>query len=69
MRKEIDIQFIEFYTKNYHKQTLEEYFNVTSAVASSWRKKSFPQKRLNEFLVKEQSLNIYELFERIYPKM
>jgi len=64
----INIQFIEFYVKNYHGQTLEDYFNVTAAVTSSWRKKSFPKKRLNEFIVKEQSFSIHELFERIYPK-
>ncbi len=64
----IDIHFVEFYVKVFHKQTLENYFNVTPAVTSSWRKKSFPEKRLNEFIVKEQSFSIYELFERIYPK-
>ena len=64
-----DIKFIEFYVKTYHKSTLEEYFSITSAVASIWRRNSFPDKRLNEFLVREESFSVHELFERIYPKL
>jgi hypothetical protein len=51
-----------------YNKTLEEYFGVTSAVASTWRKKSFPKNRLNEFIINEKSFSIYDLFEKIYPK-
>jgi len=64
----MDIHFIQFYIKKYHSQTLEDYFNVTPAVTSTWRRKNFPEIRKNEFLVREKCLDVYELFERIYPK-
>ena len=64
----MDIKFIEFYIKVFKNSTLEKYFDVTSSVASSWRRNSFPKKRLNEFMVRERSFDIYELFEKIYPK-
>lgn len=64
----IDIDFIQFYLKKRYRQTLEEYFSVTSAVASAWRRKSFPENRLNQFMVKEQSFDVHELFEKIYKK-
>lgn len=51
----IDIFFIQFYIKKMYNKTLEEYFGVTSAVASTWRKKSFPKNRLNEFIINEKS--------------
>lgn len=65
----MDIHFIQFYIKKRYSQSIEEYFNVTSAVASYWRTKKMPVNRINEFMVRENSLNIYELFETIYPKI
>ena len=64
----MDIEFIQFYIKKRYNKTLEEYFDITSAVASAWRRKSFPKKRLNEFMVNEKSFDIHELFEKIYKK-
>ena len=64
----MDIQFIQFYIKKMHSQNLEEYFNITSAVASHYRRKSIPESRINEFIIREKSFDIHELFERIYPK-
>jgi hypothetical protein len=64
----IDIEFIQFYIKKRYYKSIEEYFGVTSAVASAWRRKSFPKNRLNEFIVNEKSFDIHELFEKIYKK-
>ena len=46
----IDIFFIEFYIQRKYSKKLEEYFNVNKSVASNWRKNSFPDRRLKEFL-------------------
>jgi hypothetical protein len=62
----IDIYFIEFYIFKKFNQKLEDYFGVTKAVASKWRKKSFPERRLKEFLYREGTLDIIELINRIY---
>lgn len=62
----IDIFFIEFYIFKKHGEKLEEYFDVNKSVASNWRKKSFPERRLKEFGYREGSLDTKELFSRIY---
>lgn len=64
----IDIYFIEFYINRVYNKKLEEYFGVVSSVTSGWRHGKFPEKRLHEFCFKENSNNIFELFERIYKK-
>lgn len=64
----IDIYFIEFYINRLHNQKLEEYFGVVSSVTSGWRHGKFPEKRLHEFCFKENSNNIFELFEKIYKR-
>lgn len=64
----IDIYFIEFYIKKKYLQKLEEYFDVNKSVASNWRNINFPERRLKEFLYREGTINIFELFTRIYPK-
>ena len=64
----MDINFMQFYIKKMYSKSLEEYFNITSAVASHYRRKSIPESRINEFMIREKSFDIYELFERIYPK-
>ena len=62
----IDIQFIEFYiTKKYSKK-LHEYFEVTKSVSSKWRRHTFPDRRLKEFLYREGTINVKELFNDIY---
>ena len=62
----IDIYFIEFYIFKKYNQKLEEYFEVTKAVSSRWRKNNFPDRRLKEFLYREGSLDIIDLINRIY---
>jgi hypothetical protein len=62
----IDIYFIEFYIFKKNGQKLEDYFEVTKAVASKWRKHSFPERRLKEFQYREGTLDVKELISRIY---
>lgn len=58
-------KFRKEFTKN-DRQRLEEYFEVNKSVASNWRKKSFPERRLKEFSYREGTLDTEELFSRIY---
>lgn len=62
----IDIDFVEFYIKKKYSQKLEEYYGVNKSVSSTWRNKSFPNRRLKEFLYREGTLDIIDLFNRIY---
>jgi len=62
----IDIFFIEFYLFKKNDEKLEEYFGVNKSVASNWRKKHFPERRLNEFYHREGTLDIKVLLDRIY---
>ena len=62
----IDVDFIEFYIKKKYKQKLEEYFGVTKSVSSAWRNTSFPEKRLHEFVYREGTSDLLELFNKIY---
>ncbi len=62
----IDIYFIEFYIKKKYSKKLEEYFEVNKSIASNWRKNSFPDRRLKEFLYREGTLDINILINRIY---
>ena len=62
----IDIHFIEFYIKKKYGQKLEDYFDVNKSISSRWRNKSFPGKRLHEFVYREGTQNIIELIQRIY---
>lgn len=62
----IDVKFIEFYLKCKYSKKLEEYFEVNKSVVSKWRNESFPERRLKEFSYREGTLDIKELFSRIY---
>lgn len=64
----IDTDFIEFYIKKRYNQNVDEYFDVSRPVLSVWRKKGLPQGRLDEFMRREKSFDIFELFERIYKR-
>lgn len=64
----IDIDFIQLYIKKMYNKKIDEYFDISKPVLSIWRKKGMPTKRLSEFIVREESFDIYELFDRIYPK-
>ena len=62
----IDVDFIEFYIKKKYSQKLEEYFDVNKSVSSKWRNSSFPERRLNEFVWREGTSDLLELFNKIY---
>ena len=62
----LDVDFIEFYIRKKYNQKLEEYFDVNKSVASKWRNMNFPEKRLHEFVYKEGTSDLMELFKRIY---
>lgn len=64
----IDLKFIEFYINKKYKQRLEEYFKVTKPIASNWRNKKFPERRIDEFFYREGSKNVIELIKKIYPE-
>lgn len=68
MYKEIDIDFIEFYIKKINNQNMSDYFDISRPVLSVWRKKGLPQGRLDEFMRREKSFDVFELFNRIYKK-
>lgn len=63
----IDFKFLEFYIDKKYSQKVEEYFNIHKMSVSSWRSSNnVPPKRLIEFHQKENSLDILELFRKIY---
>ena len=62
----IDVFFIEFYIYKKYGEKLEKYYDVTKSVSSNWRKNSFPEKRLHEFVYREGTADIIELIKRIY---
>jgi len=62
----IDIDFIEFYINKKYSKKLEDYFEVNKSVSSKWRNKSFPDRRLKEFLYREGTLDIHILLDKIY---
>lgn len=68
MYKEIDIDFIEFYIKKKYNQRLHDYFSVSRPVASAWRNDKFPDNRLMEFIRKEETISIIELFDILYKR-
>ena len=63
------MKFIQFYVKSLYNLGLEEYFSVQKSTVSSWRKRGLPKKYIKIFTMNEKSQNIYELFEKIYPKI
>ena len=68
MYKEIDVDFIEFYVKKKYNQRLHDYFGVSRPIASTWRNQKIPDKRLMEFLRREGTINIIELFDILYKR-
>lgn len=63
----IDFLFLELYIKKKYDQKVEDYFNIGKMSVSSWRKANdIPPKRLIEFYEKESSIDIQELFNKIY---
>ncbi len=66
MYKDIDIDFIEFYIKKKYNKKMNDYFSISRPVLSVWRKSGLPQGRLDEFMRREKSFDVFELFKRIY---
>ncbi len=66
----IDFLFLEFYIQKKYDKKVEEYFNIGKQSVSDWRvSNQIPSKRLIEFIKKEKSSDIHELFNRIYPEL
>ena len=63
----IDLKFIEFYVRSIYDKSIEEYFHVTKSTVSNWRKRGMPKKYILTFSDTEGN-NLYNLFEKIYPK-
>jgi hypothetical protein len=68
MYKEIDIDFIEFYIKKKYNKNMSLYFDISRPVLSVWRKRGLPQGRMDEFMRREKSFDVFELFNRIYKR-
>jgi hypothetical protein len=64
----IDLKFIEFYVRSIYDKSIEEYYHVERSTVSNWRKRSMPTRYLLTFIDKEKTDNIFDLFEKIYPK-
>lgn len=63
----MDTLFLEFYIKKKYSQKLEDYFNISKQSVSLWRKSNYiPANRQLEILQKEGSLDIKELFNKLY---
>ena len=63
----MDFLFIEFYIKKKYNINVEEYFNISKMSVSGWRTKDIsPSKRIIEFYEKEGSIDILDLFKKIY---
>lgn len=64
----VDIHFIDFYIGKKYSKSLAEYFGVSRPVVSIWRKRGMPQPRIDEFLRREKSVDIFKLFEDLYKR-
>ena len=62
----IDLKFIEFYIDKKYNLKLNEYFKVAKPVASNWRNKKFPERRMDEFFYREGSRDVSDLIKKIY---
>lgn len=62
----LDLKFIEFYIDKKYNQKLEEYFKVSKPIASNWRNKNFPERRIDEFYYREGSKDVFILIKNLY---
>ena len=63
----MDFLFLEFYIKKKYNQKVEEYFEIGRQSISLWRTSNeIPEFRLLQFQLKEGTLDINELFSKIY---
>ena len=62
----LDFDFIEFYVKKKYGKNLQEYFSVNGPTISKWRNSKMPEKRIHEFVFKEESSSPKILITKIY---
>lgn len=63
----MDFLFLEFYIMKKYNQKPEQYFNVGRQSTSLWRTSNvIPELRLLQFKDREGTLDIKELFSKIY---
>lgn len=63
----MDFLFIQFYIQKKYDQKVEEYFGINKTSISHWRRNNnIPEKRLLQFQIREGSIDVKELFEKIY---
>ena len=63
----MDFLFLEFYIMKKYNQKPEQYFNVGRQSVSLWRTSNLiPELRLLQFKDREGTLDIKELFSKIY---
>ena len=63
----MDFLFLEFYIAKKYRQKIEQYFNIGKQSVSFWRTgNNIPPQRLLEFYEKEGSMDIKELFSKLY---
>jgi hypothetical protein len=64
----MDVHFIEYYVRKKHDLNLAEYFQTSMISIYRWHTKGIPEVRIKEFIERERSGNIYELFCRIHER-
>ena len=63
----MDFLFLQFYIKKKYDQSVEEYFSINKTSISHWRSSdNIPELRLLQFKDREGTLDIKELFSKIY---
>jgi hypothetical protein len=63
----IDFLFIQLYIRKKYNTSVEDYFKIGKMSVSGWRSSNeVPPKRLIEFYKGEGSLDIFELFKKLY---
>lgn len=65
--KELDFLFIQLYIRKKYNINMETYFGAANQTVADWRKiNKLPKKRLDYFLNKEGTIDVEELFFRLY---
>ena len=63
----MDFLFLEFYIAKKYDQKVEDYFDIGKQSVSLWRtNKNIPSQRLLEFYQREGSMDLKELFTKLY---
>ena len=64
----MDIYFIEYYVRKKYNQSLVEYYDISIITLYKWHSHGIPIMRVREFVKRERSDNMYELFCRLHEK-